>query len=566
MNHVTDFDVVVVGSGFGGSVAALRLTEKGYRVAVLEAGRRFDDIDFPKTSWDVRKFLWAPRLGWYGIQRMHFLPDVLIMAGAGVGGGSLVYANTLYKPPAQFFRDPQWDHITDWAAELDRYYEQAQRMLGVTVNPTMTPSDQVMLSIARDMGVEHTFTRTPLGVFFGDRPGHQVADPFFGGVGPQRRGCTHCGSCMTGCRVGAKNSLPKNYLGLAESAGAQVFDLTTVTSIVEDSSGGYLVRAHRTGPLSRGQSTFAVQHVVIAAGTYGTQKLMHRMRVEGHLPRLSATLGRLSRTNSESLVGAVIPKSAARSVDYTVGAAITSSFYPEPGTHIEPVRYGSGSNLMGLMGTVLTDGPTVDRSRARWLTWLVAVMRHPLRAARLSLDVRDWSRRTVIALVMQPADNSLNVVTRRLFGRTWLSTRQGDGEPNPTWIPAGNEVARRIAQRIGGEPMGNVTDLVSAPLTAHFVGGCVIGTDATNGVIDPYHRVFGYPGLHIVDGSAVPANLGVNPSLTITAMAERAFALWPNKGEQDLRPAVGEPFVALEPIAPRWPVVPAQAPAALSWA
>lgn len=559
MKRHTEFDVVVIGSGFGGSVAALRLTEKGYKVAVLEAGARFTESDFPKTSWNIRKFLWAPRLGCYGIQRLHFLPDVLIMAGAGVGGGSLVYANTLYKPPARFFDDPQWNGITDWARELDPFYDQASRMLGVAPNPLMSPSDDVMLSVARDMGVESTFTLTPVGIHFGNGPGVVSPDPYFGGVGPDRPGCRHCGACMTGCRFGAKNTLPKNYLGLAEKAGATVFAMTTVDVVAPTGDGQWRVLTHRTGPITRGRREFIAREVVIAAGTYGTQKLLHRMKETGNLPHLSHTLGRLSRTNSESLVGAVIPKQAAGRHDFTVGAAITSSFYPEPDTHVEAVRYGAGSNLMGMLATVLTDG---DSTSPRWSVWLRAVARRPLRALRLTLDVRDWSRRTVIALVMQPLDNSLTTSMKRRFGRLWMTSRQGDGEPNPTWIPAGNDVAKRVAQHIGGVPMGSFADLVSAPLTAHFVGGVVIGQSAEHGVIDPYHRVWGYPGLSVVDGSSVPANLGVNPSLTITAMAERAFSMWPNKGQADPRPSDGT-YVWVRPVAPHHPVVPEQAPAAL---
>lgn len=557
------YDVVIVGSGFGGSVAALRLTEKGYRVAVLEAGRRFDDADFPQTSWRLSRFLWAPRLGWYGIQRLHLLPDVFVMAGAGVGGGSLVYANTLYRPPREFFEDPQWSGITDWHEELQPYYDQASAMLGVVEHARVSSADDVLLSIARAMGAEQTFRLTPVGVHLGEGPGIESADPYFGGVGPRRVGCTHCGACMTGCRVGAKNSLPKNYLGLAESAGAVVHPLTTVDAIRPLVDGGYTVEVHRTGPVRRARRTIHADQVIVAAGAYGTQRLLHRMRSEGVLPALSAALGELSRTNSESLVGAVVPRSRSAGLDFTDGLAITSSFHPEPGTHVESVRYGPGSNLMGLLATVLTDGHAGPR---RLVSWLRLVLRHPVQSARLSLDVRDWSRRTFIALVMQPARNSLTVQPRRRWGRMWLTTRQGRGEPNPTWIPAGNDVARRIADQIGGQAMGGYTDLVRPSLTAHFVGGAVIGRDAASGVIDPYHRTFGYPGLHVMDGSSVPANLGVNPSLTITALAERACALWPNRGEADLRPGIGEPYRRLAPVPPMRPVVPAHAPAALRWA
>ena len=551
------YDVLVVGSGIGGSVTALRLTEKGYRVGVLEAGRRFRDEDFAATSWRVRRFLFAPRLGLYGIQRIHLLPDAVVLAGAGVGGGSLVYANTLYVPPAEFFSDPQWAAITDWERELAPYYDQASRMLGVTEVPHRSPLDDVFADVAEGMGVGHTFRLTPVGVFFGDGPGAAAPDPFFGGAGPARSGCLECGACMTGCRHNAKNTLPKNYLGLAESAGAVVHPLTTVRAVRPLPGGGYAVDTVRTGPLARGRRTFTADHVVVAAGTYNTQRLLHRMRDEGALARLSSRLGQLSRTNSEAILGAV---SRRRNVDFTRGVAITSSFYPDERTHIDPVRYGHGSNLMGLLGTVLVDA--VD-GVPRWRAWARTMTRTPVDALR-TLGVRRWSERAAIALVMQSVDNSLTVRgVRGRLGRFRLTSSQGEGEPNPSWIPAGHEAARRIAERIDGVPMGQLGDLMDAPMTAHFVGGCCIGADAEHGVIDAYHRVFGHEGLHVVDGSAVSANLGVNPSLTITAQAERAMALWPNKGEPDPRPPLGAPYAEVPPVPPRRPVVPEHAPAAL---
>ncbi|HYB36089.1 MAG TPA: GMC family oxidoreductase, partial [Mycobacterium sp.] len=299
-----DYDVLVIGSGFGGSVSALRLTEKGYRVGVLEAGRRFSDEDFAKTSWQLRKFLWAPKLGCYGIQRIHFLRNVMILAGAGVGGGSLVYANTLYVPPEPFFADKQWSHITDWRAELMPHYAQAQRMLGVVRNPTFTDADRVLKDVADEMGFGDTWVPTPVGVFFGPdgtkTPGKTVPDPYFGGVGPARTGCLECGGCMTGCRYGAKNTLVKNYLGLAESAGAQVIPMTTVTMFEQRSDGVWEVRSVRTGRWLRKQK----RTVVLAADTWGTQHLLFKMREKGRLPRLSNRLGVLTRTNSESILGA----------------------------------------------------------------------------------------------------------------------------------------------------------------------------------------------------------------------------------------------------------------------
>ncbi|MHB1066889.1 MAG: GMC family oxidoreductase N-terminal domain-containing protein [Candidatus Nanopelagicales bacterium] len=554
-----DFDVLVVGSGFGGAVAALRLAEKGYRVGVVEAGRRFADDEFPRTSWRLRDFLWAPSLGLLGIQRIHVLKDVVVLAGAGVGGGSLVYANTLYVPGRRFFDDPQWSGITDWADELAPYYDQAARMLGVTPNPHMTPSDEVIKSVADEMGVGHTFTLTPVGVYFGDGPGVTRPDPFFGGAGPDRTGCIQCGECMTGCRHNAKNTLPKNYLALAEAAGAVIYPLTTVTGIGERAGGGFTIDTRRTGVRTqRRVRTLSAEHVVMAAGTFNTQKLLHRMKDEGRLPRLSGALGRLSRTNSESILGAVARTTTP--ADFSEGVAITSSFYPDADTHVEPVRYGRGSNSMGLLQSVLT---TPQPGRKRWQSWAGELVRHPADAVRL-LDVRRWSERAVIALVMQPVDNSLTLAGRRTRLRGWhLTTRQDESAPAPTYLPVAHDVVRRIARRIDGVAGGNVFENFDAAMTAHFVGGCAIGADESAGVIDAYHRAFGHPGLHVVDGAAITANLGVNPALTITAQAERAMALWPNKGQPDDRPALGEPYQRVQAVAPTRPVVPAAAAGAL---
>jgi cholesterol oxidase len=553
-----DYDVLVIGSGFGGSVTALRLTEKGYRVGVLEAGQRFDQHNTPKTSWDLRNFIWAPKLGCKGLQRIHLLSDVVILAGAGVGGGSLNYANTLYEPPAPFFADPQWAHITDWRAELGPFYAQAKKMLGVVINPTVTESDRQMQRLAAQFGKADTFTLTPVGVFFGrdgqQEPGRTVPDPFFGGAGPERTGCTQCGSCMTGCRVGAKNTLPMNYLGLAERAGAEVHPLTTVTGLRPRRGGGYLVSTVRTGSWRRrGGREFTARQVVFSAGTYNTQKLLHELRA-GTLPGISARLGELTRTNSESLLGAV---SRDDRTDYSRGVAITSSWHPDEHTHIEPVRYGKGSNAMGLLTTALTDGGSPAQ---RWREWLGVARRNPGLIFRTVIP-RHWSERIIILLVMQSLNNSITVLRRRgRFGRTRLTSRQGIGEPNPSWIPVANRAARQLADNIGGVPGGSYGDLFNIPMTAHFIGGCPIGDSIRTGVIDPYQRLYGYPGLHVVDGSALSANLGVNPALTITAQAERAMAFWPNRGEPDPRPALGQPYQRLAPVPAIRPVVPEHAP------
>jgi cholesterol oxidase len=557
ISRTSNFDVVVIGSGFGGSVSALRLREKGYTVAVLEAGKRFDDKDFPKTSWRISKFLFAPKLGLFGIQRIHALPNVLILAGAGVGGGSLVYANTLYQPDDKYFKDKQWSEITDWKAELTPWYEQAKRMLGVVENPYFSASDQAIKDAANEMGVGHTFQMAPLGVYFGEGAGAVSKDPFFGGVGPDRTGCLQCGACMTGCRNNAKNTLPKNYLGLAERSGAQVFPMTTATQIELCEDGNWKISTRNTDKfLGTKTKTFYAKDVIVAAGTFNTQKLLHKMKSKGLLPNLSNHLGKLSRTNSEALTGAMMPDTT---IDFSAGCAITSSFFPDENTHIEPVRYGKGSNLMGLLQTIMTDGASAKLRRKHWLKQFIS---KPLLISKI-LNVRKWSERTVIALTMQNVDSSISVYGKRsIFG--WRLTSNNDAtNPNATYIPAANEVVKRIANKNNGITGGHIGDLINAPFTAHFVGGCVIGSNESKGVIDPYHRVWNYPSLHIVDGSTITANLGVNPSLTITAQAERAFSFWPNKGEFDPRPEQNEKYQRLVAIEPKNPVVPAHAPAAL---
>ncbi|GAA0646575.1 GMC family oxidoreductase [Kutzneria viridogrisea] len=550
------YDVLVIGSGFGGSVTALRLTEKGYRVGVLEAGRRFEDSNYAKNSWHVRDYLFAPGLGCYGILRITALRDVLVYSGAGVGGGSLGYANTLYEPPEPFYRDAQWAHITDWRAELAPYYDQAKRMLGVVENPATTAPDRVLRAVAEDMGVGRTYRRTPVGVYFGERAGQEAEDPFFGGVGPRRTGCQLCGECMTGCRHNAKNTLPKNYLYLAEKAGAVVHPLTTACDVRPRAGGGYLVTTVRTGQkLRRDRTLFTADQVVFSAAALGTQRLLHSLRDRGSLPNISRRLGHLSRTNSEAVIGV---RARGGEVDYSRGVAITSSIHPDEVTHVEPVRYGRDSNLLALMQAMMVDG-----GPRRLLRGLGQMARNWRDLPALHTP-RHWSERSIILLVMQTLDNSITTYTRRtLLGRRKMTTRQGDGQPNPSWIPIGHRVAREVARRVDGVPGGTWGDLLNMPTTAHFIGGCPIGDSAGTGVVDPYHRLYGHPGLHVVDGSTISANLGVNPSLTITAQAERAMALWPNKDEPDPRPPLGADYRRIGPVAPNRPVVPEAAPGAL---
>ena len=548
-----DYDVIVIGSGFGGSVAALRLSEKGYRVGVLEKGARWPLEDYPPNNWHLRKSLWQPYFGLIGPLQLTVLKNVLIGSGVGVGGGSLIYGNVLYEPLLQFYEDPQWASITDWKAELAPYYDQAKRMLGVATNPRLTPSDEVLKSVADDLGVGDTFHPTQVGVFFGE-PGKTVPDPYFGGVGPDRAGCIFCARCVTGCPHNAKNTTERNYLHLAEKAGAQIHPLTTVIDVRQSPGGGYEVETVRSGRWVRKQRrTWRADQVVFSAAAIGTQNLLHRLRASGSLPHISPRLGELARTNSEATLCAV----SRTRTDLAQGVVGTSSIHPDVNTHIEAFHGGKGSNALLLLGTILVDG-----DKHRLAKWALTSLRHPGALAR-TFNVRKATERSLVLLVMQDLNNSLTTYLKRgLFGTT-MTSRQGKGEPNPNWIPVANDITRRAAAKIDGDPRGPYFDVVNIPTTWHFIGGCPIGDSPATGVVDPYQRLYGYPGLHVIDGSAIAANLGVNPSLTITAQSERAVALWPNKGEPDPRPPLGSIYQRVSPVRPRNPIVPENAPAAL---
>jgi cholesterol oxidase len=539
-----DHDWIVVGSGFGGCVSALRLAEKGYSVTMLEAGRRYDDKDFAKTTWNLRRYFFAPKFGLKGIFKMTLFKDVFVVSGAGVGGGSLGYANTLYRPRegSAFYRDSQWADLADWHEELAPHYETAERMLGVDDYEGEGPADRLLKELGEELGVRDTYRTTRVGVFFGEA-GRTVPDPYFGGEGPERAGCIRCGACMVGCRFNAKNTLPKNYLYFAERLGVQVQPERTVVDVrplgAPDGSEGYAVTSERSGAWVRKERrTETARGVVLAAGPLGTNRLLQHCRRSGSLPRVSERVGYVVRTNSEA-VGAVTTKDDR--YDFTKSIAITSSIYPDDHTHIENVTYGRGADSMSFLFWVITgDGSRLTRP----LKALGNALRHPGWLLRSTWPLR-WSRRTVILLTMQTLDNVMRLEPRRKLLRRGvrLQTREDPERPNPRFIRVHNWALERAAEKLDGVPQSGTTEaLMNVPITAHILGGAVIGTDTSQGVIDSSHHVFGYENLLVCDGSAVPANVGVNPSLTITAMTERAMSLVPDRagsGDQPRHASVG---------------------------
>ncbi|MDP1901002.1 MAG: GMC family oxidoreductase [Rubrivivax sp.] len=521
-----DYDWLVIGSGFGGSVSALRLAEKGHRVAVLEIGRRLADEDFATSGWNLRRVFWAPMLGLVGPSRISIFSDIFIASGTGVGGGSLTYANTLYRAKPSFFANPQWAGLNDWSAALQPHYATAERMLGVQTVPWDSDGQQLLRRAADHFGVQDSFTRTPCGVFFG-RGGVTVADPYFGGAGPDRTGCIRCGGCMTGCRVGAKNTLVKNYLWFAERAGVTVIPETEVVDIRPQDgrtgATGYEVHMRKsTAWVRRQPRVLRARGVVVAAGALGTNRLLARCRLVGGLPGLSPRLGEKVRTNSESILAVTLPDDRLKPAE---DVAISASVHVTQDTHIELVTYGPNGSLFKFFFTLLTgDGTRLTRP----FRLMGQMLRHPLRFLR-SLSPAYWGRRTVILLVMQSLDNAISFVARRgPFGGVSLSTRQNPQCPNPTFIQEGFDAAAWLAQETGGTAQSMLMEaLANIPTTAHILGGAVIGRDAQAGVVDAQGRAFGYDNLIVCDGSIMPANPGVNPSLTITALAEWVMAAVP---------------------------------------
>jgi cholesterol oxidase len=519
------WDFVVVGSGFGGSVSALRLVEKGYRVLLLEKGRRLGAGDFPKTNWDLRRWMWMPWFGFRGLFKMTFFRHVTVLSGVGVGGGSLVYANTLPIPERGFFEAPSWSHLADWHGELAPHYRTARQMLGATENPLRGVPDDILAEVARETGRPHT--PTTVAVFFG-KPGVTVADPYFGGRGPARTGCTACGGCMLGCRVGAKNTLDKNYLFLAERQGLTLLPDAEVTWVRPDAAGGYEITVKRGASLwGRRSVRVRTRSVIFAGGVLGTVPLLLRLREDPDgLPALSERLGHFVRTNSESLIGVVTPDARR---DLSRGIAISSIMHTDAHSSLEPVRYPAGSGFFRILGVPHVRGKSLPERLARLVG---AAVRHPLRLLRVLL-VRDWAKQTLILLYMRALEGHLRMRLGRslttAFALGPVTTVEEGAAPTAS-IPEATALAERVADKLGGIPMSIVNEtLLDIPTTAHILGGCTMGDNDAEGVIDAQHRVFNYDGLYVIDGSAISANPGVNPSLTITALAERAMTFIPPK-------------------------------------
>jgi cholesterol oxidase len=533
-----DFDFVVIGSGFGGSVSACRLAEKGYRVAVIEMGKRWTEADFPRTTWSLRRWLWRPGLKLFGFYNMRPFRHVMILCGNAVGGGSITYANTLLSPPARVWQDGSWNGLADWERDMPGHYAAARRMLGVTENRILGDADRLLKQAADAQGCGDTFYRTDVAVYFGDGPGQPHPDPYFGGEGPPRSSCVGCGGCMVGCRFNAKNTLDKNYLYFAEKRGAKVLAETRVIDLrplgPEGARGsdGYALTVERsTAWLFKDRRTLTARQVVVAGSALGTMDLLMRARQRGSLPALSARLGCDVRTNAESIVGVRFP---GKQVDMSNGIAIGSGIHIDPFTHIEAVRYSRGSDVLGTIATLLVNG----RGWRRILAWLASAARHPIRFARAAWPF-GFARQTLIFLVMQTIDATLRMRLRRRWYWPLGRVLTTEGTRIPTNIPQANAFVERAAAQLGGIAITSWFEILfDLSMTAHCLGGCVMGPDAEHGVIDAQHRVFGYDGLYVIDGSAVGANLGVNPSLTIAALAERAMSFIPAKLAVDATGAV----------------------------
>jgi cholesterol oxidase len=532
-NQQFDFDFIVIGSGFGGSVAAHRLTDKGYRVAVIEMGRRWTAQTLPRTSWSIHRWFWRPSLGLRGFFNMRWFRHATIFHGCAVGGGSITYAATLLAPPEKVWDSGSWNNLSEWKAEMPQHYATAAHMLGVTENTILGPADHLLKRTAEATGCGLTFYATKVGIFQtpGTEPGRTYSDPFFGGEGPERSACVACGGCIMGCRFGAKNTLDLSYLYLAEKHGARILPETRVVDVMplqgaSDGSAGYEVHTIKSTARIRHQpQRFTCRAVVFSASSLGTMELLFRLREKKSLPAISLQLGKHVRTNSESLIGARMTGSRE---DFSQGIAIGSGIYIDENTHIEAVRYPRGSDAMSFLTTRLTDGRPGPWRIALWLKNVgSALLRHPIRTLRWAQPL-GWARESVVLLCMQALDGHIEMRWQRPWFWPFRKALVSRGDKVPTYIPLANEFAKKFAQIAGGSAMSMLPEIIfDIPGTAHCIGGCVIADSPEHGVVDSRHRVFGYTNMYICDGSVVAANLGVNPSLTITALAERAMSYIP---------------------------------------
>ena len=530
------YDFVIIGSGFGGSVSAMRLTEKGYKVLVLERGKRFEDNDFAKSNWAFWKYLWNPAIRSFGVFQMSLLDGMLILHGSGVGGGSLGYSNVLMEPEDKIFETPGWKDLTDWKKTLRQHYETAKRMMGVTPNPLITRTDENLREIAVELGVEDTFSATDIGVFFGEdgMEGEPYPDPYFGGKGMERNACNFCGGCMVGCRYNSKNTMMKNYLYFAEKWGAEIRDESMVQNIrplpegEPDGARYEVIYRRSTAVVFKPQKQVRAKNVILSAGVLGTLKLLYKCKdITKSLPNLSSNLGKMVRTNSEALTGAMARKF---DIDYSKGVCIGSIIQADEVTRVEPVRYPAGSGLIRLLSWPLFRSDRKGIERLPKLIW--TMISHPIDTLRV-IFLPKWAERTTILLTMQTEDNRMTVSHGRsiwtLF-RKGLVTKMDEGKVIPTRIDISHEITNRLADNMDGIPAGSIAEsLFGTPTTAHIMGGCPMGRTAEDGFIDTNCEVFNYSGLYVVDGSIMPANPGINPSLTITALAEYAMSQMPVK-------------------------------------
>lgn len=529
-----DFDYLIIGSGFGGSVSAHRLTEKGYSVAVMEMGKRWNATDFPKNNWNTKRWVWRPELKLFGFFNLRIFKHVTIICGNAVGGGSITYANTLLVPPDHIWSEGSWQKFENLKDEMPKFFKEAERMLGVTENQILGPADHMLKKMGEAVGVGDTFKPTRVATFFppkGEAGGKTYPDPYFNGEGPERATCTACGGCMTGCKFNAKNTLDKNYLYFAEKNGAKIFPETKVIDVKPlndqiDGCDGYEVTTIKsTTWRTTEKRVWRVKNVIFSASSLGTQELLFKFKDQQSLPHISDKLGDQVRTNAESILGV---RFFDKNVDMSEGVAIGSSIYIDHDTHIEATRYQRGNDGIGFLSTHITNH---QPGLMRILLWLWAFIRHPIISLKMNSPF-GYAKQTLIFLVMQTMDISIQMKWKKKWWSPFGKTLVSEGQPLPVYIPQANNFTEKVAKMFNGHAMTTKTEIFfNVPLTAHCMGGCAMATSADEGVIDAQNRVFNYKNLYVIDGAMLGANLGVNPSLTITALAERAMSFIPTKAE-----------------------------------